>query len=54
MCIHLYASNNDNYDNMNFEYVGGVRGKEGKLASDGKSILMHKIHWKKNIKNNIT
>lgn len=43
-CTYLYACNNDNYEDMNFEDVGGIRGREGKLASDRKAILMHEIH----------
>lgn len=46
-CTYLYACNNDNYEDMNFEDVGGIRGREGKLTSDGKAIVMHEIHWKK-------
>lgn len=46
-CTYLYACNNDNYVDMNFEGMGGIRGREGKLTSDGKAIVMHEIHWKK-------
>lgn len=44
MCTQLYACNNNNYEDKNFEGVGGVRGREGKLASNGKAILMHEIY----------
>lgn len=46
MCSYLYACINDNYEDMNFEGVGGISRREGKLASDGKAILIHEIHWK--------